>query len=374
MNKLETVRTSIDVSINIPINNINFNLDKFINLEQDTISPDKLIIKANIETQKLTSLIGSLTLGTDNELNNALAQIQNIKVDSVIDGKEVYLKLPAYLGENWVYFPESTTENLMKSSNYSLELKNLSEYTKEIKRLKNEKIGKNWYYRFHLILDAEKFFKLYPDNLGISSASELKNTEIDIDLRARKKDFLIEDMDWEIIFNSPQDNKLKMTLGVEFTKFNEDIEFKKPEGAKEIWQLDQQEISNSPIGKLINIAMGNLGGYIGVDQADYQQKQRDSQRKSDLLTIKTALEMYYEENSRYPAIKDDTKDGKFLENLLIPKYLATTPKDPLHPQFYYLYKPINGGKGYELTCVLENKSDPLGIKIGNLLIYKITNQ
>ncbi len=112
MNKLETVRTSIDVSINIPINNINFNLDKFINLEQDTISPDKLIIKANIETQKLTSLIGSLTLGTDNELNNALAQIQNIKVDSVIDGKEVYLKLPAYLGENWVYFPESTTENL----------------------------------------------------------------------------------------------------------------------------------------------------------------------------------------------------------------------------------------------------------------------
>lgn len=99
----------------------------------------------------------------------------------------------------------------------------------------------------------------------------------------------------------------------------------------------------------------------------------DLTRKSDLGQIKQALLDYYKDNGSFPiaAQQIKTSDGKTtLANALIPTYLDSLPDDPSAPTNYYGYK--SDGKSFELTCVLENTSDPEGIQMGNYYIYKLT--
>ncbi|MEK7142656.1 MAG: type II secretion system protein GspG [Patescibacteria group bacterium] len=100
----------------------------------------------------------------------------------------------------------------------------------------------------------------------------------------------------------------------------------------------------------------------------------DQIRKSNLLTIKSALKKYYIDNSTYPESLNISKtsdiNGSLAKNL-IPSYLEELPDDPLSPQYWYGYK--SDGLTFELTAVLEDKSDPEGIMSGSNFLYKITD-
>lgn len=83
-----------------------------------------------------------------------------------------------------------------------------------------------------------------------------------------------------------------------------------------------------------------------VAYTNIQARARDSQRQQDIKIIAKALELYYIDNSAYPATACSpscpspkkingswatTADGSWsvLEAALVPKYLTSLPKDPL---------------------------------------------
>jgi hypothetical protein len=102
----------------------------------------------------------------------------------------------------------------------------------------------------------------------------------------------------------------------------------------------------------------------------------DQTRKTDLETIQKALVNYFANNDSYPktegaVVKTSDKESP-LAQALVPTYLTVLPDDPLVPQYYYGYQ--SDGANFELTCILEDTSDPAGTKINNYYLYKLTNK
>lgn len=102
--------------------------------------------------------------------------------------------------------------------------------------------------------------------------------------------------------------------------------------------------------------------------------QNDATRKKDLANLKTALNKYYNDKQSYPlsASLSKTSDTDSPLKVLVPNYIEALPLDPLAPTGFYGYKSVDG-KGFELTAVLEDKTDLSGITVGNLYIYKVTD-
>jgi len=99
----------------------------------------------------------------------------------------------------------------------------------------------------------------------------------------------------------------------------------------------------------------------------------DQTRKKDLTNLKNALKKYFAEKSQYPqstTIIKTSDSANVLAQALVPTYLEKLPDDPTAPQYYYGYK--SDGQTFELTCILEDKSDVAGVPVGSLNIYKIT--
>lgn len=110
-----------------------------------------------------------------------------------------------------------------------------------------------------------------------------------------------------------------------------------------------------------------------------QQRARDSERKSELVSIQKALEMYYTDNGGYPGcngvmyIAGGTRtacsvSNANIVNALSPKYIATLPRDPVNVganSYYYAtghqktgpssYNP-NDTTNYILGAKLESTS------------------
>lgn len=99
----------------------------------------------------------------------------------------------------------------------------------------------------------------------------------------------------------------------------------------------------------------------------------DTTRKTDLANLKTALKKYYQANQTYPtaAVIQKTSDANNALTTLAPTFIAQIPVDPMSPTNYYGYK--SDGKTFELTSILEDRTDPAGIQTGNFFIYKVTD-
>lgn len=100
----------------------------------------------------------------------------------------------------------------------------------------------------------------------------------------------------------------------------------------------------------------------------------DETRKKDLANLKNALEKYFTDKAGYPlaVTKIKTSDpNNVLIQTLVPNYLAQMPDDPLAPKYYYGYK--SDGQSFELTSVLEDKSDNSGKVTGDYNIYTVTS-
>lgn len=118
---------------------------------------------------------------------------------------------------------------------------------------------------------------------------------------------------------------------------------------------------------IVIVIIGILAVLIIPNLASGPARGRDSQRKSDLRNIKTALESYYNDNSSYPAAaswETDLQGG--------PPYMKDVPEDP-KTQADYTYTPAPAGgpyTSYTLQTTLENTSDK---EAGAGGVYQVTS-
>lgn len=106
----------------------------------------------------------------------------------------------------------------------------------------------------------------------------------------------------------------------------------------------------SIIGILATLVTANLNAA--------RSRGRDAVRKADLKNIQTALRMYYNDNSGYPADGDLVFGQAFSSGSTI--YMNSVPNDPLYiddtsPKYDYV--PDSANDTYLLKACLENKSD-----------------
>ncbi|MDD5342446.1 MAG: DUF916 domain-containing protein [Patescibacteria group bacterium] len=101
----------------------------------------------------------------------------------------------------------------------------------------------------------------------------------------------------------------------------------------------------------------------------------DDKRKEDLKAIQAAVERYYQTEGHYPISPERSRtiDEKniFQTELVDKGHLTTVLVDPKHPDYYYGYISDAEGKMYELTSVLENRSDPEGVRVDDFVFYRL---
>lgn len=90
-----------------------------------------------------------------------------------------------------------------------------------------------------------------------------------------------------------------------------------------------------------------------------QEKARDAKRKSDIATIKTALEIYYDDNGSYPIASGDAETA--LSSALVPEYIGEFPRpngySAANEVLRYNYDNDSCSGGYRIWAWLENETD-----------------
>lgn len=91
-----------------------------------------------------------------------------------------------------------------------------------------------------------------------------------------------------------------------------------------------------------------------------RQRARDAKRIADVNQTRTAVELYYDDNSSYPQVATfGTSDSTGLGPLLAPKYLTHLPVDPLNnSEFLYGYA-YSGTTKYQVHAELEQHAQAL---------------
>ncbi len=111
---------------------------------------------------------------------------------------------------------------------------------------------------------------------------------------------------------------------------------------------------------LVVIAIiGILATIVLVSLNSARQKARDTRRIGDVRQVALALEMYYDDNSAYPAVTGCTAANwaTMATAVQTGQYMTAVPNDPLNSGNYvYMY----GGTAtdYALRAYLENTSNP----------------
>lgn len=126
---------------------------------------------------------------------------------------------------------------------------------------------------------------------------------------------------------------------------NKNLKFKISEG----FTLIELLVVIVIIGILASFLMTN---YIGV-----RMRARDTQRKSDLRQIQSALEMYRSDVGVYPAALP-VCGGQLTNAGVI--YMRKIPCDPIVPvaaPFIYRYRPAFANSAYTIAGCLENIND-----------------
>ncbi len=119
----------------------------------------------------------------------------------------------------------------------------------------------------------------------------------------------------------------------------------------------KQEKGFTLIELLVVIAIiGVMAALVIVNLSSANKKSRDARRKADLSEVRTALELYYDDNLQYPTaatmVTWDTATPGVLSSLTT-TYIKTMPQDP-RDSGAMQYSYIGNASGYTLTAYLEN--------------------
>lgn len=103
--------------------------------------------------------------------------------------------------------------------------------------------------------------------------------------------------------------------------------------------------------------------------------ERDNKRKQDLTTLQTYIESYFADKGSYPLATTPEKLTDTTSSIsiaLVPTYATMLPTDPKASEgYYYGYNSVDG-KSYQITARLEDTTDPSGIFVGSVYLYKVT--
>jgi len=116
--------------------------------------------------------------------------------------------------------------------------------------------------------------------------------------------------------------------------------------------------------------IGILAALVLVNVQGVRERARDARRKSDLVSIKSALRLYYNDHKLFPSSTSGNIVGcdgatcswgtsRFATGSTV--YMNTLPSDPSNsasnPSATYAYHQISDDS-YVLIAILENESDP----------------
>lgn len=108
--------------------------------------------------------------------------------------------------------------------------------------------------------------------------------------------------------------------------------------------------------------IGLLASVVLVALNNSKIKARNTKRKADVAQIRKALEMYFQENGKYPdagASPNNEVDIQNLTSQLVPKYVSRLPNDPLaSPKNYqYVWGPPGGGQAQDYGVMMPFGND-----------------
>lgn len=109
---------------------------------------------------------------------------------------------------------------------------------------------------------------------------------------------------------------------------------------------------------VVIVIIGILSALITVNFIGIRQRGRDAQRKSDLIQIQSALELYRADNGSYPLTFPVCPDQFAGTGATPPIYMRKIPCDPLQPASLVSYTYSSDGTTYTTYACLENNNDP----------------
>lgn len=126
-------------------------------------------------------------------------------------------------------------------------------------------------------------------------------------------------------------------------------------------------------GGFLDLLASDAGGSLS---AGLEIEARDAQRKADLLTLQSALELYQFDTGAYPITGADIAKtnvtGNQLEALILRDYLIELPVDPLNEKYFYGYTSVDGA-AYELWSIVETPNDPDAVLKDGYTVYRLTS-
>ncbi len=115
----------------------------------------------------------------------------------------------------------------------------------------------------------------------------------------------------------------------------------------------------------------NFPSLLHISDGSATTKARDARRIADARQLQTALELFYNDNNRYPAASPTGEISMSDGNMKFSTYISTYPQAPApadggctETNNKYLYEQVGGGQDYKLTFCLGN--DVSGYKAGVL--------
>ncbi|MEX2007567.1 MAG: type II secretion system protein GspG, partial [Candidatus Levyibacteriota bacterium] len=123
----------------------------------------------------------------------------------------------------------------------------------------------------------------------------------------------------------------------------------------------------------------SVGAVTVLNPVGQFQKANDARRKSDLSQIQRSLEIYYDDNGKYPPHFDTTDyrikglDGNVVGwGASFQPYMDVIPKDPAGSKVYAYYAGADG-QSYWLYASLDKDTDPAMCNSGNACISLSSN-
>lgn len=110
---------------------------------------------------------------------------------------------------------------------------------------------------------------------------------------------------------------------------------------------------------VIIVIIGILVSFTSIKVFDGIVKARDSQRKSDLKQLQTAVQLYFQDYNEYPASCKSTEPcwTNFFGEGNTNTYIKAMPQDPLYDtDHFYNYCRLDANN-YVLAANLENSAD-----------------
>ncbi len=107
---------------------------------------------------------------------------------------------------------------------------------------------------------------------------------------------------------------------------------------------------------VVIFVIGILAGLLLPNLVSSRQRARDSRRKHDLVEVKNALRLYYNDNQAYPQPDEFTFGENWSDGEIT--YMQEVPADPQGGEKSYHYCVGEDSDNFILAAELENQADP----------------